>query len=142
MQRRHKYFKYLRETAMSVQVTEGIEISVEARYAEEESSPGQGRWIFAYEVTIANKSARAVRLLSRHWVIKDAFGRAEEVRGEGVVGQTPRIDPGASFSYTSWCPLPTDFGSMRGAYLMQREDGFEFDAKIAPFALCAPSVLN
>lgn len=127
---------------MSEEETQGIRISVQPRYEEGESSPEDGRWLFSYRVTISNQGERAVRLLSRHWIIKDAFGRGEEVRGEGVVGQSPRIEPGGSFSYASWCPLPTDFGSMRGSYRLRRDDGSEFDAQIAPFPLAAPSVLN
>ena len=127
---------------MSQEETQGIRISVQPRYEEDESSPEHGRWLFSYQVTIENEGERAVRLLSRHWIIKDAFGRGEEVRGEGVVGQSPRIEPGGSFSYASWCPLPTDFGSMRGSYRLRRDDGSEFDAQIAPFPLAAPSVLN
>ena len=122
--------------------TEGIRISVSSRYVEEESQPDQGRWVFTYEVTIANESPHPARLLSRHWIIRDAFGRGEEVRGEGVVGQSPRIEPGDSFTYASWCPLPTDFGSMRGSYRMRRDDDTEFDAAIPAFPLAAPSVLN
>ena len=127
---------------MSEEETQGIRISVQPRYEEDESSPEHGRWLFSYQVTISNEGERAVRLLSRHWIIKDAFGRGEEVRGDGVVGQSPRIEPGGSFSYASWCPLPTDFGSMRGSYRLRRDDGSEFDAQIAPFPLAAPSVLN
>ena len=127
---------------MSEAETQGIRISVQPHYEEDESSPEHGRWLFSYQVTISNQGERAVRLLSRHWIIKDAFGRGEEVRGEGVVGQSPRIEPGDSFTYASWCPLPTDFGSMRGSYRLRRDDGTEFDATIAPFPLAAPSVLN
>lgn len=127
---------------MSVEVTQGIRVSVLSRYEEDKSSPEHGRWLFSYQVTIGNEGEQAARLLSRHWIIKDAFGRGDEVRGEGVIGQSPRIEPGAEFSYSSWCPLPTDFGSMRGSYRMRRDDGTEFDALIAPFTLAAPSVLN
>ncbi len=127
---------------MSIEVTHNIRIEVAARYAEEESSPEHGRWLFAYHVTISNEGEQAVRLLSRHWIIKDAFGRSEEVRGEGVVGQSPHIKPGSAFSYSSWCPLPTDFGSMRGSYLLLRDDGLEFDALIASFTLATPAILN
>jgi ApaG protein len=127
---------------MSVAITQGIRIEVKSRYAQEESSPQHGRWLFAYDVTISNQGEQTVRLLSRHWIIKDALGRSDEVQGAGVVGQSPRIEPGGSFTYSSWCPLPTDFGSMRGSYRFRRDDGSEFDAVIAAFTLATPAVLN
>jgi len=127
---------------MSVAVTQGIKISVESRYREEESDPKMGQWVWSYEVTIENQSASAVRLLSRHWVIKDSNGNIEEVRGDGVIGQTPFLEAGERFVYQSWCPLPTDWGSMRGTYQMQREGGEHFEAAIAPFALMISAMLN
>lgn len=127
---------------MSVCVTEGIKISVEASYLAEQSEPERDKYIFAYQIAIENRGEEPAQLLSRHWVIKDAFHAVEEVRGEGVVGETPYLEPGESFSYTSFCPLPTDFGTMRGTYTMQRPDGREFEAVIAPFALLTTALLN
>ena len=127
---------------MSVCSTQGIRISVESRYLAEESDASKTRFLFAYEITIENEGDVPAQLVARHWIIKDAFDRTEEVRGEGVVGQTPSLEPGQSFSYSSYCPLRTDYGTMRGAYRMMRPDGEEFDATIAPFALMATYLLN
>jgi ApaG protein len=132
----------MREKAMSVATTQGIRVSVHTRFVETESSPRESQWVFTYQVTIENASTAPARLLARHWIIKDAFGGSQEVRGEGVVGQTPLIEPGDSFSYQSWCPLPTDCGFMHGSYLMQRSEGELFEAAVAPFAMAAPSALN
>ena len=98
-----------------------------------------GRWFFAYDVRIANEGATPARLVSRHWIITDSTGREEHVRGPGVVGQQPVIAPGKSHQYTSFCPLPSPLGSMRGSYQMVRDDGTAFDARIAPFELAIPA---
>jgi ApaG protein len=127
---------------VSVCVTEGIKISVEATYLPEQSEPEREKYIFAYQITIENRGDEAAQLLSRHWIIKDEYHAIEEVRGEGVVGETPHLEPGESFTYTSYCPLPTEFGTMRGTYTMQRPDGREFEAIIAPFALLTTALLN
>ncbi|HEX8551177.1 MAG TPA: Co2+/Mg2+ efflux protein ApaG [Abditibacteriaceae bacterium] len=127
---------------MSVTTTQGIRISVEARYLPEDSEPDKQRYLFAYEITIENEGTQPAQLVSRHWIIKDAFSSIEEVRGEGVVGQTPYLEAGESFTYSSYCPLRTDYGTMRGSYRMMRPDGEEFDATIAPFALMATYLLN
>jgi ApaG protein len=127
---------------MSVAVTQGIKISVLSHYREEESNPKDKQFFFTYEVTIENEGDEPAHLVSRHWIIKDAFNRVEEVRGPGVVGQTPYLEPGDRFVYVSGCPLPTEFGSMRGSYLMERPDGEQFEAAIAPFALMATYMLN
>jgi ApaG protein len=127
---------------MSVSVTQGVKISVRSRYREEESNPKEQQYFFTYEVTIENESPEPVQLVSRHWIIKDGFQHVEEVRGEGVVGETPYLEPGECFVYESGCPLPTDFGSMRGSYLMERPDGEQFEAVIAPFPLMASYMLN
>ena len=127
---------------MSVAVTQGIKISVASHYREDESNPRQNQYFFTYEITIENEGAQPAQLLSRHWIIKDAFNRIEEVRGEGVIGQMPVLEPGASFFYRSGCPLSTEFGSMRGTYLMERPDGEQFEAVIAPFPLIASYMLN
>ena len=127
---------------MSVAVTQGIKISVVCKYLEAESDPERDRYVFAYQVTIENEGFEPALLLTRHWVIQDAFNHIEEVIGDGVVGQTPLLDPGESFTYTSFCPLRTDWGTMRGTYGMQRPGGEGFDAVIAPFPLLRPSALN
>jgi ApaG protein len=97
---------------------------------------------FSYRIRITNQSDSAVRLLRRHWTIKDGNGHVEEVEGPGVIGETPVLRPGASFEYTSFCPLPTPFGTMRGSYLMRAEGGGEFDVEIAQFSLVAPQAVN
>jgi ApaG protein len=93
-------------------------------------------------VHVVNEGTRAATLRARHWVITDATGRVEEVRGEGVVGKQPRLEPGERFEYTSWAMLRTQFGSMRGEYVMERADGSRFEARIAEFALTQPNALN
>src|SRR5262245_27191120 len=100
-------------------VTRGIRVTVDAEYAPQHSQPWQHKWVFVYTVRIANEGKTRVQLLSRHWIITDATGKVEEVRGEGVIGQQPVIDPGESFQYTSGCPLETPFGSMKGSYELQ-----------------------
>ena len=99
-------------------------------------------YFFAYTVTIANSGGAAVQLVSREWVITDADGRIETVKGAGVVGQQPRLAPGESFEYTSFCPLTTTMGTMHGCYTMRTDDGDWFDAEIAPFTLAIPHVVN
>lgn len=96
---------------------------------------GVSYYIFAYEIVITNKSEQAAQLLSRHWIIRDGLGREENVRGEGVIGQRPLINPGESFSYMSGCPLSTPTGNMRGTYKMTGLDGRKFDIKIPLFFL-------
>lgn len=123
-------------------VTRGVQVHVESRYLPERSAPERGGWFFAYTVTITNVGDEAVQLVSRHWVITDAHGRVEEVRGPGVVGAQPRLRPGESFEYTSGCPLRTAFGTMRGSYQMTTDGGDKFDATIAPFTLSTPESLN
>ena len=122
--------------------TEGLRVEVEARYSSTHSSPETGRWFFLYTIRVSNESPEPVQLMSRHWVISDGTGRVEEVRGEGVVGEQPAIDPGDAFQYTSGCPLPTPFGSMEGNYEILRHDGSSFRARIAPFDLSQPRALH
>jgi ApaG protein len=119
-------------------VTRGIRVHVDAAYAPQHSHPSQQKWVFVYSVRITNESKARVQLLSRQWIITDATGRVEEVRGDGVIGQQPVIDPGESFAYTSGCPLETPFGSMKGTYEMQGPGGERFAVEIAPFSLDAP----
>lgn len=123
-------------------VTRGLRVRVLSRYAPEHSQPERNRWFFLYTVTIENGSDQTVQLLTRHWIIENADGQVEEVKGPGVVGQRPRLEPGQSFEYTSGCPLTTPFGSMRGTYQMVTEDGFRFDAEIAPFTLSEPYTVH
>ena len=122
--------------------TRGIEVQVSARYVPERSEPKQGVWLFAYTVRIANHGDERVQLLSRHWIITDAHGRVHEVRGEGVVGEKPVLDPGEAFEYTSQCPLPTAFGTMEGTYQMTTASGESFEAAIARFGLAEPTAIN
>ena len=121
-------------------VTEGIRVKVEARHAPEHAEPS--RWFFLYTIRVSNEGQETVQLLSRHWLIRDATGRIEEVRGPGVVGEQPVIEPGESYEYTSGCPLPTPFGSMEGTYQLVTESGVEFDAQIAEFMLREPGAIH
>lgn len=123
-------------------LTDGIRVEVSARYSEEHSAPSTSHWFFLYTIRISNESEVGVQLLARHWTIVDATGKAEEVQGPGVVGETPVIGPGEAFEYTSGCPLKTPFGSMTGSYAMVREDGTEFDAEIALFELRQPNAIH
>jgi len=132
----------LDEIGTSEAVTRGIRVRVESRYVPERSRPLHGRWFFAYTIRIANESLETVQLLRRHWIITDARGKVQQVEGPGVVGQQPRLEPGTSFEYTSFCPLETSFGSMHGTYRMETDAGEEFDAEIAPFALGEPHSIN
>ena len=127
---------------MSTAVTRGIRVTVRSQYLAERSSPKAGQYAFAYTVNIANEGGEAAQLRSRHWVITQADGKVQEVRGEGVVGQQPLLQPGEQFEYTSWCMLATPAGSMRGSYQMVTADGERFDAEIAPFKLPQSSLLN
>ncbi|MBI5498087.1 MAG: Co2+/Mg2+ efflux protein ApaG [Deltaproteobacteria bacterium] len=127
---------------MSEAVTQGIRVRVRSEYRPERSHPARKQYFFAYTVRILNESERTVQLVARHWIITDAHGRAEEVRGPGVVGEQPVLRPGGSFEYTSGCPLPTEFGTMHGTYQMRCTDGAEFDAVIAPFRLALPNAVN
>jgi ApaG protein len=123
-------------------VTNHVRVEVESQYAPEHSQPLQHEWFFHYTVRISNEGDETVQLLTRHWIISDASGQTEEVRGEGVVGEQPVLRPGESFQYTSGCPLKTSTGVMRGTYQMVTEDGDRFDAQIAPFALHEPYTVH
>lgn len=121
-------------------VTRGIRIRVMPRYIEEQSSPDEGRFVWAYSVEITNETDACVQLKSRYWRITDGAGHTEEVRGIGVIGQTPVIAPGSSFTYTSGCPLNTPQGIMVGSYQMVDEGGELFDVAIPAFSLDSPFV--
>jgi ApaG protein len=123
-------------------VTNNVRVEVESQYAPERSQPFQNEWFFDYTVRITNERDETVQLLSRHWIITDATGHVEEVRGPGVVGEQPVLGPGESFQYTSGCPLRTSTGVMRGTYQMVTEDGDHFDIEIAPFALHEPYTVH
>lgn len=123
-------------------LTRGIRIQVEPQFDPRRSDPDEQRWFFLYTVTITNESDVTTQLISRHWIITDAEGKIQEVRGPGVIGEQPRLAPGQSFSYTSGCPLGTEFGSMHGTYQMVTEDGEEFEVEIAPFTLSEPYTVH
>ncbi len=120
---------------MSDVTTQGIRVGAAAFYLAEESEPAENQFVFGYNIVIANTGDAPAKLLSRHWIIIDGAGRREEVKGPGVVGQTPRLEPGQAFKYQSFCPLRTNWGTMEGAYTMQRDDGEKFDAQIGRFYL-------
>jgi ApaG protein len=119
-----------------------IAVAVATRFLDEQSAPDEGRYVFAYTIRIANTGDVPARLLSRRWLITDANGKVQEVVGEGVVGQQPWLKPGGEFEYTSGAVLETFCGQMRGSYQMLADDGTEFDAEIAPFALSIPRTLH
>ena len=123
-------------------VTNHVRVEVESQYAAELSQPFQAQWVFLYTVRITNEGEDTVQLLSRHWVVTDATGHAEEYKGPGVVGEQPVLVPGESFQYTHRCPLPTSTGVMRGTYQMVTADGNHFDVAIAPFALHEPYTVH
>ncbi len=123
---------------MYEKTTAGVRVRVRPEYLEDHSDPSQGRYFWAYHVEIANEGDRAVQLLSRYWRITDARGRVEEVRGPGVVGKQPVLQPGGRFSYSSGAPLPTASGFMVGRYRMVREDGGGFEIDIPAFSLDSP----
>jgi len=127
---------------MSDAVTNGIRVEVLSRHSPENSKPFASSWVFQYTVRITNQGTQTAQLVSRHWIITDAVEHTEEVKGPGVIGEQPVLAPGQSFQYSSWCPLTTPTGTMRGTYQMVRQDGGQFDVEIAPFALRAPYTVN
>lgn len=127
---------------MSDVTTEGVRVEVESVYDADRSAPHESYFFFAYRVRISNLGERRVQLVSRRWLITDADGRTERVEGPGVVGQQPVLEPGQAFEYTSFCPLKTPLGWMRGSYRMVTADGSAFEAAIAPFALTVPHAVN
>ena len=126
----------------SEMVTNGVRVRVSPEFLVEQSDPVSGVWLHAYHVEIENMGEHPVQLISRHWVITNARGEVEHVRGPGVVGHQPRLQKGEAFHYTSGCPLDTSMGTMHGTFRMVREDGEAFDAEIAPFTLSEPFGLN
>jgi ApaG protein len=119
-----------------------IEIDVATRFLDEQSAPEADRYVFAYTIRIHNRGDVPARLISRHWIITDANGKVQEVRGPGVVGEQPWLRPGEEFEYTSGAVLETALGTMHGSYQMVADDGTEFDAPIAPFTLSIPRTLH
>ena len=122
--------------------TRGIRIHVESTYLSDRSSPRDSQYLFAYQVRISNVGVETAQLVSREWIITSAEGDVERVKGPGVVGEQPVLQPGGSFEYTSYCPLKTAVGSMQGSYQMVTADGERFEAEIAPFTLAVPNSLN
>lgn len=116
--------------------------AVAPQYLEDQSNPARHEYVFAYTVTIVNSGTVPAQLIGRRWVITDAMGKTEEVRGLGVVGNQPMLKPGERFEYTSGCILTTPVGTMRGSYQMVAEDGTKFDAPIPEFTLSMPRVLH
>lgn len=119
-----------------------LTVSVRTRYLEEQSEPDRSKYVFAYTITIRNTGKVASQLISRHWIITDATNHIEEVRGLGVVGQQPLLQPGEQFEYTSGATLKTPQGSMTGEYFCVAEDGEQFVAKIPEFVLSLPRTLH
>jgi ApaG protein len=117
-------------------------VSVRTRFVPKRSNPADDEYLFAYTIQVANSGEVRARLLSRHWVITDGNGHVEEVRGPGVVGEQPLLSPGESFEYTSACPLPTPYGTMRGSYQCEADDGTRFEVPIPEFVLSMPRVLH
>ena len=119
-----------------------IRIRVETDYLDHQSDPVANRYVFAYTITISNTGKQPARLINRHWIITDANGKTEEVRGKGVVGEQPYLKPGEEFRYTSGTVIATPVGSMHGSYEMMGDDGTRFEAEIAPFSLAIPHRLH
>jgi len=119
-----------------------ISVAVETAYLDEQSDPKERRYVFSYTITIRNEGLVPARLVTRHWIITDADGKVQEVRGDGVVGEQPYLKPGQGFRYSSGAVIETPVGAMQGSYQMVADDGRRFDASIAPFRLAMPGVLN
>ena len=119
-----------------------IRVTVDTVYVEDQSEPETDRYVFAYTITIENSGSITARLLNRHWIITDASGQVQEVKGEGVVGEQPILQPGGTFRYTSAAMIETPVGTMTGSYEMVADDGVRFDAEIPAFKLSAPNLLH
>lgn len=120
----------------------GIIIQTQVKYLPDQSDETADRFVFSYTISITNLGRTAARLVSRHWVITDAYNHVQEVRGQGVVGEQPMLQPNQSFEYTSGTVLATQVGTMRGSYLMRGDDGADFDVEIPEFVLSVPRVLH
>ena len=119
-----------------------INVNVETRYIEEQSNPDENYYVFAYTITIQNIGQQQAQLLTRHWVITDSNHKVQEVRGDGVVGEQPVLEPGEEFVYTSGTMIETSVGTMKGSYQMLADDGSQFDATVDEFVLSTPRVLH
>ncbi len=119
-----------------------IKVEPRASYVAEQSDPDRDQYVFAYTITVTNTGTVPAQLISRHWIITDAHGQVQEVKGLGVVGQQPLLQPGESFEYSSGSSLSTQVGTMRGSYQMVADDGTRFDAPIPEFTLSVPRVLH
>jgi ApaG protein len=128
----------VRTAWMYEKVTRGIKVHVAPQFLPGQSKPDEGKFVWAYTISIENHSPDTVTLLTRHWVITDANGTKQEVRGNGVVGETPTLEPGQRFQYTSGCPLATPSGIMTGSYGMTTKHGEMFDIDIPAFSLDSP----
>ncbi|MFW2830709.1 Co2+/Mg2+ efflux protein ApaG [Sphingomonas sp. ID0503] len=118
--------------------TRGVTVRVAVSFLPEQSAPDRGQWFWSYHIRIENGGAETIQLLTRHWTISDGRGHRQEVRGDGVVGEQPVIDPGQTYDYVSGCPLPTPTGAMQGSYRMVTESGATFDVDIPRFPLIGP----
>jgi len=119
-----------------------IDVTAKSHFVRDQSDPDENRYVFAYTVTIVNTGSIAAQLKSRHWIITNAQGQVQEVRGQGVVGEQPRLNPGESFRYTSAAMLETPVGTMHGSYQMIADDGTRFDAPIPAFSLAMPNIVH
>lgn len=119
-----------------------IDVQVRTEYLEDQSEPEADRYTFSYTITITNVGSVAAQLISRHWLITDGDGKLQEVRGLGVVGHQPLLQPGQAFEYTSGCSLATPVGTMKGSYQLTAEDGTQFEAPIPEFLLSTPRILH
>ena len=119
-----------------------VRVEVETAYLEDQSEPGNQKFVFGYTITIRNDGKVPAKLLRRHWIITDANGRKQEVRGDGVVGEQPHLQPGQGFRYSSGAIIETPVGAMQGTYHMVADNGEQFEAPIAAFRLAMPGVLH
>ena len=119
-----------------------IEVKVLPAYIAEQSDPSNNHFVFSYTVTIKNKGSAPAKLLTRHWIITDGDGQTQEVKGDGVIGEQPNLQPGEGFQYTSGTFMNTPFGTMHGSYQMVSDKGEKFDAMIPSFQLTVPNALH
>ena len=139
---RERWAPVTRGVRTSDTTTRGIRIEVQSVYMPERSAPSDGQYLFEYHVRVSNVGDETAQLISREWIITNADGEVERVKGPGVVGEKPVLTPGTSFEYRSFCPLKTSVGSMQGSYQMVTANGDQFDAMISPFTLAVPNALN
>ena len=137
-----RYNEWMGEQGDKAQGKYRIEVTAKAFYVPDQSDPDKNHYVFGYKIRVTNVGEVAAQLVSRHWLITDSNHRVEEVRGLGVIGQQPTLQPGESFEYTSGCPLATPVGTMKGEYQMVAEDGTQFEARIPEFTLSVPRVLH